>query len=600
MSHYSEIDFLFNNITKDYINLQTSNRNNSANIFDESKYFVYKNKNNSGAGTTNIKKYIKDKVYKNEDKSINPYVQLVMDFDSVDGQPGAGLRIKAADLAYLRELGVYPINRMAILRRFPEGCFVPEDLNEMIREPISTIVGWIKPSDNFGKVEFHENWATTSKRFDQMISKMIETATGGLLPIIPVPDFAQGMLFQLYKNAGLLNSDSTNETTDEAYENFDPSTIKQPTSYTDVTNGKGPTTTNSWGLNNIPIGDPNVLQEGPFRDPAGQNITSTFEFILETTYEQKLLGDVDPGSAMLDILDNIYAMGTSNMKFYWGDNSAVMKKAREASSYKANNLNAWWDMISLTLESFWTVIADFFKDEFTKLEKNYNDTIDTNKSKEDANKPRTDKEQDLQNQIDIENTKKTPDQPKLKTLQTELAKLKKDDISTKEQSVTDAAKKKLADAANYLAPFLQSVLTSTVSIWRFELRGSIELMVGGKMSSTPWYLSLGNPYAPWLATNHIIVHSASVETSNEMGFNDQPQRLTATFNCKFSRALGKQELMRMFNNTYRRTYNSPPPGTEASNSTSVKNAKNSDNIQQNPPKPGIPVSNQKSGTGNTK
>jgi len=59
-------------------------------------------------------------------------------------------------------------------------------------------------------------------------------------------------------------------------------------------------------------------------------------------------------------------------------------------------------------------------------------------------------------------------------------------------------------------------------------------------------------------------------------------------------------LMRMFNNTYRRTYNSPPPGTEASNSTSVKNAKNSDNIQQNPPKPGIPVSNQKSGTGNTK
>jgi len=34
--------------------------------------------------------------------------------------------------------------------------------------------------------------------------------------------------------------------------------------------------------------------------------------------------------------------------------------------------------------------------------------------------------------------------------------------------------------------------------------------------------------------------------------------LTATFSCKFSRSLGKQELMRMFNNTYRRTYSYPP------------------------------------------
>ena len=37
------------------------------------------------------------------------------------------------------------------------------------------------------------------------------------------------------------------------------------------------------------------------------------------------------------------------------------------------------------------------------------------------------------------------------------------------------------------------------------------------------------------------------------------QSLTAKFNCEFSRALGKQELMRMFNNTFKRTYSVPLP-----------------------------------------
>ena len=111
--------------------------------------------------------------------------------------------------------------------------------------------------------------------------------------------------------------------------------------------------------------------------------------------------------------------------------------------------------------------------------------------------------------------------------------------------------------AGVLMPLLDSILASTISIYRFKLRGSLELMVGGKDSSTPWYLTIGNPYSPWIATNHIIVKSASVDTSPDLGFNDQPQWLKVTFNCQFSRSLGKQELMRMFNNSFRRTYSDP-------------------------------------------
>ena len=108
-----------------------------------------------------------------------------------------------------------------------------------------------------------------------------------------------------------------------------------------------------------------------------------------------------------------------------------------------------------------------------------------------------------------------------------------------------------------LKVLLNSILTSTVAIHRYKLRGSIELRTGGKDSSAPWHLTLGNPFSPWINTSHIIVKSATLEPSAELGFNDMPQKLTVKFTCVFSRSLGKQELMRMFNNSYRRTYSKP-------------------------------------------
>ena len=603
MAHYSEMDFLFSNQTnRAAVNtLLNSNYDNKQNIFDNSKYVVYKRKDGYASGTVGIKNYLKSGdnnensgIYKNEEKSINPYTQLIYDFSKTRGNSGAGLRIKAADLAYLRELGVYPINRMAILRRFPEGCFVPEDLNEMKIEPISTVIGWVKPSDNFGKIEFNEQWTTTDRRFDQVLSDIIKKTMGGNegTPLVPIGDFAQGMLFELYRRADLLERSGIDETVDETYENFDPSSITSLKNLTNTANNntKESTTTNSWGLNNIPIGDPNVLHQGPWRDPENQNLDSAFDFTLETTYEQKLLGDVDPGSAMLDIMDNIMAMGTSNMKFYWGDNFPAISKARNAASGEGNNLNAWWDMVAEILVGFWTVISEFFVDTYNTLKENFEKTVASDAKTETAS---NDLEARKQVQRDImANNNFTSKE--YRNAAAELAKLNLEGSSSKIDATLNAGKKKFDDAIDFIAPFLQSILTSTLSINRYKLRGSLELMVGGKLSSTPWYLTLGNPYSPWFATNHIVVSKASIETSNEMGFNDQPQKITATFTCRFSRPLGKQELMRIFNNTFRRTYNYPPPGTEFIDSEVAKNAKDAEDMNKElgkfgfaPFKPGI-------------
>jgi uncharacterized protein involved in tellurium resistance len=573
MSHYSEMEFLFSDINNNQNiskQLNTTSNSNTFNVLKEPSlsgsrpgYVLFKSKD--GVDSDGIKNYIQSTVYKKENKSTNPYVNLINDFNATDGSHGAGLRLKASDFAYLHQLGVYPMNRMAILRRFPDGVFVPENLENMKIEPISTIVGWIPLDKNFSSVSFNETWTQTNERFDVALSEIIKKNTGGKLDIaaiVPIPDFAQGILFEFYKKAGITKSSNLNDSVDEVYEHYDPNSVTKE--------GRKIVKNNTWGLNNIPVGDPNVLNEAPFRNPEGQNIKSSFSFELEATYEQKLLGDVDPGSAMLDILDNIYAMGTSNMVFYWGDGSNVIQDAKNTASGKGNNLHAWWEFVYDITKSFWDTMIEILSSALKKVEDAAISVIDAGQTTDQANQNTAKLKSDQQNIINanqpivdksIKDNKVTPEsitaQKKIDAAKKEIEKLNTQGISNSVDAKKNAAKKITTDMLSGLGTLAQTILTSTIAIHRFRLRGSIELMVGGADSSTPWHLTIGNPYSPWLNTSHIVIESATVETSNEMGFNDMPQRLTAKFTCRLSRSLGKQELMRMFNNTYRRTYSSP-------------------------------------------
>lgn len=510
MAHYSEMDFLFSTTNKETVTdqLNLDSMGNTFNIATNkwTKYVVYKSK---AATTNSIKQYLQSNIYNKENTNQNPYLKLLKDFSTRTPEPGAGLKLQASHLAYLRDLGVYPINRMVILRKFPEGVFITENLSEMRIEPISTVIGWIPTDKSFSTITVNEGWSTVTERMDQVIAEIIKKNTGiDLTKAIPIPDFTQGMLYEFYKRMGITNTGTnTTGSVDESYEFFNPGLGATVTS----TGGGQP-----WGLNHIPIGDPNVLKEGPYRDPVTQNLSSDFQFEFETTYEQKMIGDVDPGSAMLDILENLYAMGTSNMAFYWGDGAPIISQFITAATGEANKLDSWWVLVKDLTIKFWDTLTDLFKAAKEKLQQTVQQVQQTATSQNAAT------------------TAATLGQ----TILTDIEKL------------------------------LPSILTSTVAIHRFKLRGSIELMVGGKMSAAPWHLTIGNPYSPWINTNHIIVKSVTIDTSSEMGFNDQPQWLKASIKCSFSRSLGKQELMRMFNNTYRRNYDVTTPTSQTASSTS--------------------------------
>jgi hypothetical protein len=160
MSHFSEMSFLFDNNSDASKTISKQSDGNTINVVKNTeykeKYVVYKNKNKSG--TNEIINYLSENVYKHSNENKNPYLSLIEDFNGDGRNSQASMRIKPSDLAYLRDLGVYPINRMAILRRFPSETYLPEDLNEIEIPPMSTIIGWIKPDEKFGKIDFSETW----------------------------------------------------------------------------------------------------------------------------------------------------------------------------------------------------------------------------------------------------------------------------------------------------------------------------------------------------------------------------------------------------------------------------------------------------------
>ena len=67
------------------------------------------------------------------------------------------MRLDYADFAYLKNLGVYPNNRLIVARRFPGA--VGNDLHAVSTSPMATMVSWIPENqENFFNIQYNEVW----------------------------------------------------------------------------------------------------------------------------------------------------------------------------------------------------------------------------------------------------------------------------------------------------------------------------------------------------------------------------------------------------------------------------------------------------------
>lgn len=195
--------------------------------------------------------------------------------------PAAQLR--NIDFAYLKDIGVHHANRMVVLRRFGDGA-APDDLlsGRATLIPTNTVVSYIKPDTKTAlDISFNENWKTNSK--DGLINVVNDVlgqfSLGGGKKVSALPSFdglsnlGQAIASRVGKAMGLVNQDV-----------------------------------------NI-LGDPNVIHEAAYREAAFDGLKCDFSITVEAEYVQNFIDGIDEQAAMMDIIANIVAMGTSESKF---------------------------------------------------------------------------------------------------------------------------------------------------------------------------------------------------------------------------------------------------------------------------------------------
>ncbi|MFW6225447.1 MAG: hypothetical protein ACOC3V_00645, partial [bacterium] len=391
-----------------------------------------------------VRNYIQSDVnraYRNE--KMNPYLELIK-FTN-EPETAKSLRLKSSDFAYLRDIGVMPLNRLMILRRFPEGTIVPVDLNDLNVEPISVVIGWVKSDSDIIDFSFGEKWTTHSTMLHDMLRNIINNEFGfDIGNVVPVPGWGVGFVFQVLHEMGLT----------------------------------------SYNKDKLPLGDPNLLQESLTRPHEEFGLTSNFNFSFETFYEQKYIAGIDPTASTFDIINNLLAMGTSNTRFMGKKGSEQLEKLRIANeSY--NDSSAWLDFAGEIIIGFLDAIKTSVEAVSTEL----GDILGFGLEEEEELTPGEQNEEEeegigrrIVNSIFGGGKKDNEDEQNEEQQNTE-------DITTNSVDVAINTFERLSESN-----IAQSIIASTLGRYQWPLRGSISMLTGDP--TTPWHLTIGNPYAP--------------------------------------------------------------------------------------------------------
>lgn len=206
------------------------------------------------------------------------------------------MRLDYADFAYLKNLGVYPNNRLIVARRFPGA--VGNDLHAVATSPMATMVSWIPESqENFFNISYNEVWVEADASYTDVLNDMgkdlqmssDQKGAGSLGDIVasgfnllPFPGFSEPLQRVIMSKLGLLNNPYS-----------------------------------------LPLGNPNLIREAKRRktvakDQAESGLAATIEVTMVVEYEQKFINGVDPSLVYLDIIQNALTFGTSDAAFQMG------------------------------------------------------------------------------------------------------------------------------------------------------------------------------------------------------------------------------------------------------------------------------------------
>lgn len=205
---------------------------------------------------------------------------------------GTEAALRPADFAYLKDVGVYPNNRLMIARRFvgPHQDNIFGKGKEGVPLPMAIMIGWKPQNEDFVSISFGEYWVDADADFKNVLNslgndflgKTVGTKIGGGLGAVPLPGFTETLQRILFTKLGMMEDDP-----------------------------------------NVPLpsGNPNLIKEAKRRktigyEGAGSGLKCTVSIKFTCEWEQKFISGIDPTVVFQDILSKVATFGTSRSSNY--------------------------------------------------------------------------------------------------------------------------------------------------------------------------------------------------------------------------------------------------------------------------------------------
>jgi len=432
-----------------------------------------------------------ENIHTNEMYDVSTF-NILKSFESIDH-----LRLNPADFAYNRDFGVYPNNRLIILRRFANP--IQDDIYSLSDKespgvPISTVVGYVKDTDDFMDFDISEEWIKADASFRDILNKVGDDFSFGKFKIgdiltrgnniIPMPGATELLQRRLLVEFGLIDKN------DSAV---------------------------------IPSGDPNLIKDAKTRKlikdgEAGSGLNGKVSVNFEVTYEQKFIDGVDPTFVYMDILGILLSMGTSPSKFYLGgrENTALGEKIK---AFIKNPNAVIKDFIKATISTF--------SDAVEKL-KSLFDTATETVSDDDGESVTDSISRNAGEAWDYFVEKFNGDAEK----------------AADAAVATSEIQNVFSNITNYISDFISAK-------YRVQALGVFSALSGAP--STPWHVTIGNPLRPVFCSGDMLCTKINIKQGPQLSFNDLPTYITASIELQSARDQGLQELFTKFNSGGMRT-----------------------------------------------
>lgn len=274
------------------------------------------------------------------------------------------MKLDYSHFAYLKNVGVYPNNRLIIARRFAGA--VGNDLTAQGTAPMATLISYVKEEqDDFFSISFNEEWEDAAGGFEDILNEIGEDmklssdqkgSAGKMVSaafnFVPMPALMEGVQTLIKQKLGLAGA------------------------------GQGPGAS--------PYGNPNLIRQAKQRKvlpkgEAGSALTAKFSIDMVIEYEQKFINGVDPTLVYMDILQNALTFGTSDSAFEY------------SSAFAKGTTDIIGKLISGDIEGIVSAIKEFITalaDAITKVATDLIDKLidpDEDEDAEESETPNADK-----------------------------------------------------------------------------------------------------------------------------------------------------------------------------------------------------------------